>query len=118
MVKGIHNVEQIWHSTTTEMAVKEEQCHALGANCHTGVFFRTIKSLVHALGVNPQMTESTINSTLYIFIEQVNSSNLQKMVLLFTIQFASSMVYALYNKVKHLIHQFSTHSKQSSCIPS
>ena len=49
--------------------------------CPTGVFFRTIKSLIHALGINPQMTESTINSTLYIFIEQVNNSHLQKMAL-------------------------------------
>ena len=50
-------------------------------------------SLIHALDVDPQMTESTINSTLYIFIEQVNNSNLQKMVSQFTIRFVSSMVY-------------------------
>ena len=74
-------------------AVTEEVYPTLGANCHTGVFFRTIKSLIHALGIDPQMTESTINSTLYIFIEQVNNSNLQKMVLQFTIQFPSGMVY-------------------------
>ena len=34
---GIHNVKQIWHSTTTETAVTEEECPTLGANCHTGV---------------------------------------------------------------------------------
>ena len=39
---------------------------------HTGVFSRTIKSLVHALGASSSMTEPTINSTLYTFIEQVN----------------------------------------------
>ena len=36
---GIHSVEQIWHSNTTETAVTEEQCPTLGANCHTGVVF-------------------------------------------------------------------------------
>ena len=83
--------------------------------CHTGVFFGTNKSLIHALGIDSQMTESTINSTLDTFIEQVNNSNLQKMVLQFTIQFVPSMVYThkvytLNNKTKHLVYPFNTHS--------
>ena len=78
---------------------------------HRGVF-RTIKCLIHALGANSQMTESTINSTLYIFIEQVNNSNLQKMVLQLPLSMVYPyMVYTLYNKVKHLVQQFTTHSK-------
>ena len=55
------------------------------------------------------MTEPTINSTLYAFIEQVNFYDLQKMVLQFAICFVPTMVYTymvytLYNKTK----QFST----------
>ena len=70
--------------------------------CCTGVFSRTIKSLVCALGANPSMTEPTINSTLYAFIEQVNFYDLQKMVLQFAICFVPTvvytyMVYTLYN---------------------
>ena len=71
----------------------EEQHPTLGANCHTGVFSRTIKSLVHALGANSSMIEPTINSTLYTFNEQVNFYDLQKMVLRFTIYFVPTVVY-------------------------
>ena len=39
------------------------------------------------------MTEPTINSTLYAFIEQVNLYGLQKMVLQFAICFVPTMVY-------------------------
>ena len=68
---------------------------------HMGVF-RTIKSLVIALGTGSSMTESTINSTLLTFIEQVNIYDLQKMVLQFAIHFVptlgyTNMVYTLYN---------------------
>ena len=35
--KGIHNAKQIWHSNSTETAVKEEQHPTLGTNCCTGV---------------------------------------------------------------------------------
>ena len=75
--------------------------------CHTGVFSRTIKSLVCALGANSSMTKPTSNSTFYAFIEEVNFSYLQKMVLQFTICFVpimvyTYMVYTLYNKAKHL----------------
>ena len=38
---------------------------------HKGVF-RTIKSLIHALGASSSITEPTINSSLWTFIEQVN----------------------------------------------
>ena len=67
--------------------------------CHTGVF-QTIMSLVHALGTGSPMTEPTINSTLLIFIEQVNIYDLQKMVLQFAIHFVPTlgdtyMVYTL-----------------------
>ena len=53
---------------------------------HGGVF-RTIKSLVHALGTSSSMPEPTINSTLLTFIEHVNIYDLQKMVLQFAIHF-------------------------------
>ena len=48
------------------------------------------------------MTEPTINSTLYTFIEQVNIYDLQKMVLQFVIHFVPTlgytyMVYTLHN---------------------
>ena len=81
--------------------------------CHTGVFYRTIKSLVPALGTNSSMTEPTINSTLYTFIEQVNF-DLQKMVLQFAISFVPTMVYTymvytLYNKTKHLVQSSNMH---------
>ena len=36
---GIHSVEKIGYSNTTETAVTEVQCPTLGANCHTGVVF-------------------------------------------------------------------------------
>ena len=92
----------------------EEQCPTLGANCHTGVFSRTIKSLVLALGTNSSMTEPTINSTLYAFIEQANFYDLQKMVLQFAICFVPTMVYTymvytLYNKTKHLVQSSNMH---------
>ena len=62
----------------------------------------TIKSLVHALGASSAMTEPTINSTLYTFIEQVNIYDLQKMLLQFAIHFVPTlgytyMVYTLHN---------------------
>ena len=59
---------------------------------HRGVF-RTIKSLVHALGANSSMTEPTINSTLFTFMEQVNIYDLQKMVLQFAIHFVPTLGY-------------------------
>ena len=57
------------------------------------------------------MTEPTINSTLCVFIEQVDFSDLQKMVLQFTICFVPNMVhiymvYTLHNKAKHLVQSF------------
>ena len=84
--------------------------------CHTGVFSRTIKSLVHALGADSSMTEPTINSTLYAFIEQVNFYDLQKVVLQFATCFVSTMVYTymvytLYNKEKYLVQSSNMHSK-------
>ena len=68
---------------------------------HRGVF-RTIKSLVCALGASSSMTEPTINSTLLPFIEQVNIYDLQKIVLQFAICFIPTlgytyMVYTLHN---------------------
>ena len=68
---------------------------------HRGVF-GTIKSLVCTLGTGSSMTEPTINSTLWTFIEQVNIYDLQKMVLQFAISFVPTldytyMVYTLYN---------------------
>ena len=70
--------------------------------CHTGVFSGTIKSFVCALGTDSSMTELTINSTLYTFIEQVNFCDLQKMVLQFAICFIPTlgytyMAYTLHN---------------------
>ena len=78
------------------------------------VFSRTIKSLVCAVGADSSMTEPTINSTLYAFIEQVNFSDLQKMVLQFAICFVSTMVYTymvytLYNKTKHSVQSSNMH---------
>ena len=60
------------------------------------------------------MTEPTINSTLYAFIEQVNFYDLQKMVLQFAICFVPTtvyiyMVYTLYNKTKHLVQSSNMH---------
>ena len=68
---------------------------------HRGVF-RTIKSLLHALGAGSSMTEPIINSTSLTFIEQVNIYDLQKMVLQFAIHFVPTlgytyMVYTLHN---------------------
>ena len=68
---------------------------------HRGVS-RTIKSLVHALGASSSMTEPTLNSTLYTFIEQVNIYDFQKMVLQFAIHFVPTLgytyiVYTLHN---------------------
>ena len=68
---------------------------------HRGVF-RTIKSLVHALGACSPLTVPTTNSTLLTFIEQVNLYNLKKMVLQFAIHFVPTlgytyMVYTLNN---------------------
>ena len=70
--------------------------------CHIGVFFRTIKSLVHALGTSSSKAEPTINSTLLTFIKHVNIYDLQKMVLQFAICVVPTlgytyMVYTLYN---------------------
>ena len=36
---GIHSVEQIWHSNTTETTVTEEQPPTLGTICHQMVVF-------------------------------------------------------------------------------
>ena len=68
---------------------------------HWGVS-RTIKLPVHALSAGYSMTESTINSTLKTFIEQVHFYDLQKMVLQFARCFVPSldyiyMVYTLHN---------------------
>ena len=70
---GSHCIEQIRHSLRKSQLTTEEWCITLGANCHTGVFSGMIKSLVHALGTDSSMTEPTINSTLYTFIEQSTS---------------------------------------------
>ena len=101
----IHCIEQIRHSSRMSQLATDEQCPTLGTNCHTEVFFGTIKSLVHALGADSSMTEPTINSTLYTFIEQVNFCDLQKMVLEFAICFVPTlgytcMVYTLHNQNK------------------
>ena len=64
--------------------------HAYMYVSHRGVF-RTIKSLVQALGTGSLMTEPTINSTLLTFIEQVNLYDLQKMVLQFAIHFVPTL---------------------------
>ena len=66
------------------------------------------------------MTEPTINSTLCVFIEQVNFSDLQKMVLQFTTCFGPSMVYiymvyTLHNKAEHFttIIQYAFYNKSN-----
>ena len=108
---GIHNIEQIWHSNTADKSCHRKAVPHIGHQLlHRGVVW-TIKSFVCALGIYLQMTESIINSTFYIFIEQLRNSGLQKMVIQFTIWFRPHMVYTLNNKIKHLIHQFNTHSK-------
>ena len=60
------------------------------------------------------MTEPTINSILYAFIEQANFYDLQKMVLQFAKCFVPTMVYTymvytLYNKAKHLVQSSNMH---------
>ena len=64
------------------------------------------------------MTEPTINSTLYTFIEQVNFYDLQKMVLQFAMHFVSTlgytyMVYTLHNwnKTFNTIIQYAFYHK-------
>ena len=100
---GIHCVEQIRHSPIkSQQTTEESQCPTLGANCHTGVFSGTIKSLVLALCTGSSMTEPTIKSTLYTLMEQVNVYDLQKMILQFAICFVPTlgytyMVYILHN---------------------
>ena len=111
---GMLYIEHIRHSSRMLQLATKEQCPTLGANCCTGVFLRTIKSLVCALGANSSMTEPIINSTLYVFIEQVNFYDLQKMVLEFAICFVSTMVYTymvytLCNKTKHLVQSSNMH---------
>ena len=61
---------------------------------HRGVF-RTIKSLVHALGSSSSMTEPIINSTLLTFIDQVNIYDFQKVVLQFAIHFVPVLGYTI-----------------------
>ena len=36
---GIHIIEQIWHSNTTDKSCHRSKCPTLGANCCTGVVF-------------------------------------------------------------------------------
>ena len=60
---GIHCIDQIRHSSRKSQLATEEQHPTLGTNCHTGVFSRTVKSLVHALGTDSSVAEPTINST-------------------------------------------------------
>ena len=92
----------------------EECCPTLGTNCHTGVFSWKIKSLVHALGTHSSMTKPTSHSALYAFIEEVNFSDFQKMVLQFAICCVPNMVYTyivytLYNKTEHLVQSSDMH---------
>ena len=73
--------------------ITEEMMPHIGCQLsHRGVF-KTIKSLVHALGASSSMTEPTINSTLLTFIEQVNIYDLQKVVLQFVIHFVPTLSY-------------------------
>ena len=101
--KGIHSVEQIWHSNTTETTVTEAQCPTLDANCHTGVVFDN-QVFCSCSGHLVSNDKSTINSTFCIFIKQLCNSDLQKMVIQFTIQFTPNMVCTLNNKIKHSVH--------------
>ena len=78
------------------------------------LFSRTTKAVVYVLCVDSSMTEPTINSTLYAFIEQVIFYGLQKMVLQFAICFVLTMVYTymvytLYNKTKHSVQSSNRH---------
>ena len=62
--KGIHYVEQIQHSNTPAgTLLTEDQCPMLGANCHKGVVFQTMKSFVCAQNASLQITETTTNVT-------------------------------------------------------
>ena len=86
---------------------------------HRGVF-RTTKSLIHALGTCCPMTKPTTNSTLLTFIEQVNSYDLQKMVLQFAICFVPTlgytyMVYTL--RISAQFHyQIDVYPVKSCCV--
>ena len=45
--------------TPTESLPTEDYCPTLGANCHKGVVFQTIKSVVHTQGASLQTTKKT-----------------------------------------------------------
>ena len=87
--------------------------HVYESMCHTGMFSGTMKSLVHALGTDSSMAESTINSTLYTFIEQVNFYDLQKMVLQFAICFVPTLGYTCGDPVssQSLVSRVETQSR-------
>ena len=116
---NMHTYIYTYMCNTCICSLYTDMCPCLAAYihiyvCHTGVFSRTIKSLVHDLGTHSSMTKPTSNSTLYAFIEEVNFSHLQKMVLQFTICFVpivlyTYMVYTLYNKIKHLVQSSNMH---------
>ena len=83
--KGIHHIEQIWHSIIAigqEYCQTEEQCPTLGTNCHKGVVFQTIKSFVHALGILSSNDRG--NYQVKFSLSLFGNSDLQKMVIQFT----------------------------------
>ena len=80
---GIHCIEQIRYPNLYVTTCHRRMMPHIGCQLlHRDVFGKL--SLFHALGANSSMTEPTINSTLCVFIEQVNNCDLQKMVLQFT----------------------------------
>ena len=82
---GILSIAQIRHSSQN---VTEERCPTLGTNCCTGVFSRTIDSLVHALGAYSSMTEPTITQ-LYMHL-------LSKLTFLIFRRWSYSLPHVLY----------------------
>ena len=70
--------------TLTDLLPCEDQCPTLGASCHKGVVFQTIKSSVHAQNISLQMTEKTTNEAFLDIL--FGKSDLQKMFMQFTSQ--------------------------------
>ena len=68
--------------TLTDSLSYDDQCPTLGANCHKGVVFQTIKSNVCVQGASLQTIEKTSNeaSLNYLF----SKVDLQKMFIQFT----------------------------------
>ena len=114
MSNGVLYIEQIRHSSRMLQLTTEEQCPILSANCGTGVFSGTIKSLVHALGANCSMTKPT-STQLYMHLLRKSTFMIFRrwsyslLYVLTPTMVYTYMVYTPYNKAKHLVQSSNMH---------